>query len=167
MMVLKRKEAHVDHKERGRARGSMKWVKIKMVFFSVSVNVAAVRGAQVISTQRRAACAGKNRGMDMGAVSAAGSIGMLLKRQNHCLFSSFFCRCRPSVLHFWIGKGEHARSAGSPPPSPSPSNHQQAGHEHESPILSLSIHRSQIKLIGIANPPSLLTSDLSSSPMII
>lgn len=32
MMVLKRKEAHVDHKERGRARGRMKWVKIKMVF---------------------------------------------------------------------------------------------------------------------------------------
>ena len=30
MMVLKRKEAHVDHKERGR----MKWVKIKMGFFS-------------------------------------------------------------------------------------------------------------------------------------
>lgn len=125
-------------------------------FFSrVSVNVTAVRRLFLLSGARHVLA--ENRGMDMGAVSAAGSIGMLLKRQNHCLFSSFFCRCRPSVLRFWIGKGEHARSAGSPPPSPSPSHHQQAGHEHESPILSLSIHRSKIKLIGIANPPSLLT----------
>ena len=107
----------------------------------------------------------------MGAVSAAGSIGMLLKRQNHCLFSSFFLplpSVHPSSIFGWGKESmQEVRAPRQPASSPSPSHHQQAGHEHESPILSLSIHRSKIKLIGIANPPSLLTSDLSSSPMII
>ena len=58
-------------------------------FFSrVSVNVTAVRRLFLLSGARHVLA--ENRGMDMGAVSAAGSIGMLLKRQNHCLFSSFF-----------------------------------------------------------------------------
>ena len=87
-------------------------------FFSrVSVNVTAVRRLFLLSGARHVLA--ENRGMDMGAVSAAGSIGMLLKRQNHCLFSSLFSAAavHPSSV-FGSGKEsmQEVRAPRLPPP---------------------------------------------------
>ena len=105
-----------------------------------------------------------------------GSIGMLLKRQNHCLFSSFFCR-RPSSI---FGSGKESKKRGSPP-LPSPSRplrtgiHRRAGTSMNLPS-PLSVHRSKIKPIGICVQPKSLDfrfrsgdamATAGSSPMII
>ena len=108
-------------------------------------------------------------GLNWNALKTSESLSILL----------FFSAAAPSVLHFWIWKGEQEAWVPSLPPPlctaypPYPATGSR--HEHESPIRSPSVHRSKIKLmrICICNQPSpspLLTSDLaivSSSPMII